>query len=85
MIDIEKVMYVLKNRGLFTMEDYMLAITIIESALTELDRLQQNQLTLNRYLELEAKGINISKIDWDEKKMMLHILQTNKEMLRSDK
>ena len=53
-------------------------------ALTELYCLQQNQITLNRYLELEAKGINISKIDWDEKKKMLHILQMNKEMLGSE-
>ena len=96
MNDIEKIREALENlKGIdifidgsiwsYTDTDYEDDIKLIEKALTELGRLQQNQLTLNRYLELEAKGINISKIDWDEKKMMLHILQTNKEMLRSDK
>ena len=99
MIDIEKVKGIIKERTKIgtmsrdyghTVDDVShiespYELKMIESAITELDRLQQNQLTLNRYLELEAKGINISKIEWDEKKKMLHILQTNKEMLRSDK
>ena len=95
MIDIEKIREALENlKGIdifidgsiwsYTDTDYEDDIKLIEKALTELGRLQQNQLTLNRYLELEAKGINISKIDWDEKKKMLHILQMNKEMLGSE-